>query len=126
VFYLTDLGLRAVECMLDSPTARRLRDEIATLTAAMLRGDNTDVLGELLLCWLFCGIGSSGLNRVIFDLAVHQMMAAATKDGAVAPSARIFRQAMAGQATFKQLYHTTLVAAFLFNLLSETGTYAIH
>ncbi len=125
VFYLTDLGLRTTESLLDSPTAARLRAELTTLTCVMLRADNTDVLGELLLCWLFCGIESIGLNRVIFDLALHQMMAAVTGDGAVAPSAHIFHQARAGEASFKQLYHTTLVGAFLFTLLGNRH-YAIN
>lgn len=125
IFYLTDLGLRAPDTLLDVETAGRLRTELATLTGAMLRADNTDVLGELLLCWLFCGIQRTGLNGVIFAHGLRQMMAAAT-DGAVAPTAAIFRQTRAGEATFKQLYHTTLVGAFLFNLLAENKSYAIN
>ena len=125
IFYLTDLGLRAPDTLLDAETAERLRTELATLTGAMLRADNTDVLGELLLCWLFCGIERTGLNGIIFEHGLRQMMAAVT-DGAVAPTVAIFRQARAGEATFKQLYHTTLVGAFLFNLLSENKSYAIN
>lgn len=126
VFYLTDLGLRPVESLLDAETAGRLRAELSTLTAAILRADNTDVLGELLLCWMFCDIERNSLNQAILDHAIYQMTAAMTKDGAVAPSARIFRQAGEGRATFKQLYHTTLVGAFLFTLLTETDLYAIN
>ena len=125
IFYLTDLGLHQPDTLLDGETAKRLRAELATLTGAMLRADNTDVLGELLLCWLFCGIERTGLNGLIFEHGLQQMMAA-TAEGAVAPTAAIFRQAKAGQATFKQLYHTTLVGAFLFNLLSETESYALN
>jgi hypothetical protein len=126
VFYLTDLGLRPVESLLDAETAGRLRAELSTLTAAILRADNTDVLGELLLCWMFCDVERNSLNQAILDHAIYQMTAAMTKDGAVAPSARIFRQAGEGRATFKQLYHTTLVGAFLFTLLTETDLYAIN
>lgn len=126
VFYLTDLGLRPAERLLDRQTAARLRTELATLTAAILRADNADVLGELLLCWMFCGVERNFLNQAILDHALYQMTAAVTKDGAVAPSAKIFRQASEGQATFKQLYHTTLVGAFLFTLLSETELYVIN
>lgn len=126
VFYLTDLGLRPADQMLDPEIAERLRGELATLTAAMLRADNADVLGELLLCWMFCGIKRNFLNQAILDHAIHQMTAAVTKDGAIAPSATIFRQASEDRATFKQLYHTTLVGAFLFTLLTETDLYAIN
>lgn len=126
VFYLSDLGLRPAESMLDSATAKRLRAELVTLTAAMIRADNTDVLGELLLCWMFCDVERTWLNQAILNQALYQMSAAVTKDGAVAPSAKIFRQAEEGRATFKQLYHTTLVGAFLFKLLAETNRYAIN
>jgi hypothetical protein len=125
VFYLTDVGLRPVEALLDPETIARLRTELATLTAAMLRADNTDVLGELLMCWLFCGVERNGLNGVIFQHGLHQMMAAET-DGGIAPTVNILRQAKAGKATFDQLYHTTLVGAFLFNLLSENKNYALN
>ena len=123
MFYLTDLGLRRPETLLDPETAGRLSAELATLTGAMLRADNTDVLGELLLCWLFCGVERRGLNAVIFQHGLHQMMAVET-DGSIAPTVRILEQARSGKATFGQLYHTTLVGAFLFNLLSEARTYA--
>lgn len=126
VFYITDLGHRPPESLLDSETANRLRAELVTLTAAMIRADNADVLGELLLCWIFCDVERNRLNQAILNHALYQMFAAVTKDGAVAPSATIFRQAKEGRATFKQLYHTTLVGAFLFTLLAETDLYAIN
>jgi hypothetical protein len=123
IFYLTDLGLRDVDELLDEATCDRLRRELSTLTAAMLRADNTDVLGELALCWIFCRVPDNRLNRIIFDEAIHRVMASATKDGAIAPTASIFGQAREAQATFHQLYHTTLVGAFFFTMLSETGRY---
>lgn len=126
IFYLADLGMRNPKELLDAATAARLRSELATLTGAMTRADNTDVLGELLMCWIFCGIEATPLNQIVFDHALHQMMAAVTADGAVAPTASIFHQAKEGKATFKQLYHTTLVGAFLFTLYSETNSYAIN
>jgi hypothetical protein len=126
VFYLTDLGLRDVELVLDRDTAERLRSELATLTAAMLRADNRDVLGELLLCWLFCGVENNPLNRTIFNHALQQMLASVTDAGAVAPTNEIFRQSVSGQASFNKLYHTTLVGAFLFALLSGTHSYAVN
>jgi uncharacterized protein DUF6895 len=126
IFYITDLGLRSAQSMLDSATSTRLLGELPNLTAGMLRADNVDVLGELVLCWLFCGVPNSAVNRVIFDSAFNQVMSAATKDGAVAPTAHISGLARAGQATFQQLYHTTLVGAFLFTLLAETDSYDLN
>ena len=96
VFYLTDLGLQPPEKLLDTGTAARLRDELTTLTAAFLRADNTDVLGELLLCWLFCGVERAGLNRVIFRHGMRQMMAAVV-EGAVAPTAQTLSSGAGGQ-----------------------------
>lgn len=126
VFYLTDLGLRSPDGLLDAPVAARLREELAMLTAAMVRADNTDVLGELMLCWLFCGVEHTPLNRIIFDTALDVMMNAVTAEGAVAPMARIANQARSGKATFDQLYHTTLVGAFLFNLISAKHSYVLN
>jgi hypothetical protein len=124
VFYLADLGMRDPRTLLDGETAARLRAELATLTAAMMRANNTDVLGELLLCWMFCRVEPTPVNRAIFTHALHLMMGAVTADGAVAPTAKIFACAGAGEGTFKQLYHTTLVGALLFTLLTETSLYA--
>lgn len=126
VFYLTDLGLRKLECVLDPETAARLRSELVTFTAAMVRADNTDVLGELMLCWLFCEVESSPFNRLVFNRALQVMLSAITEHGAVAPTAEIFRQAQSGRPSFAKLYHTTLVGAFLFSLLSGSESYALN
>jgi hypothetical protein len=126
VFYLTDLGLRKLECVLDPETAARLRSELVTLTAAMVRADNTDVLGELMLCWLFCDVENNFFNKLVFDRALQVMLSAITEDGAVAPTAEIFRQARSARASFAKLYHTTLVGAFLFSLLSGSESYAVN
>jgi len=124
VFYLTDVGFRSTETLLDPPMNSRLRCELPTLTGAMLRADNTDVLGELLLCWLLCGVELTQLNRLIFRHGLERMMEAATAEGAIAPNARIASEAKGGRATFAQLYHTTLVSAILFNLLDREEVYA--
>ncbi len=126
VFYLSDVGLRSTSTLLNPEMNARLCTELPTLTAAMLRADNADVLGELLLCWLFCRIEPTALNRLIFKAALDQMTAAVTDDGAVAQNLHTLREASAGRGTFQQLYHTTLVAAILFNLMAETDIYAIH
>jgi hypothetical protein len=126
VFYLTDLGLREPEHLLGQSEAERLRQELANLTAAVLRADNTDVLGELMLCWLFCGVPRTALNEMIFDQALRLMVNAVTTEGGVAPTIAISSQARSGTATFSQLYHTTLVGAFLFNLLSAKRSYAVN
>lgn len=126
VFYLTDLGLRKAECIVDSSMAARIRSELVTLTAAMIRADNTDVLGELMLCWLFCDVGTKGVNGLVFDRALQVMLSSVTAQGAVAPTAEAFRQSLSGKASFAKLYHTTLVGAFLFNLLSGSESYALN
>jgi hypothetical protein len=63
---------------------------------------------------------------MIFDQGLNVMMNAMTTEGAVAPTAAIAGQARSGKATFGQLYHTTLVGAFLFNLISARHSYVIN
>jgi hypothetical protein len=123
VFYLTDMGLRDLGCYLSPAVAARLRATLWMLPAMMLRGDNVDVLGELILCWIFCRVDSSPLNDLIFDQALHCVLAFATPDGAVAPTINTYHKAKSGKASFTELYHTTLVAALLLTLLSRKYTY---
>lgn len=125
VFYLSDVGFRSTDTLLTPQANSRLLAELPTITGAMLRADNTDVLGELMLCWLFCGVELTALNRLVFRHALDQMMAAVTTEGAIAPNAHIAEQAKSGRATFAQLYHTTLVGAILFHLLDRNEIYAL-
>jgi hypothetical protein len=124
IFYLTDLGFRDIGHYLESATAARVRSELPALTAIMLRADNVDVLGELLLCWIFCEVKSTRLNDLIFEQALDRMLSSTTPEGAVAPTRKSYQLARSGQATFSHLYHTTLVGAMLFALLSQKDSYA--
>ena len=117
VFYLTDMGLRELEQFLDGDTTVRARSKLVALTAMMLRADNVDVLAELMLCWLFCRIEMSNLHRRIFDQGLVRLFVSATQEGAVAPTSKIHARAKTSQASFDELYHTTLVCALLFSLL---------
>jgi len=119
VMYLTDVGLVPPHGHLDPSVLERLHRELVTLTAMMLRADNTDVLGELLLCWILAGIAPTPFERSIFAAGLRRMFGSTATDGAVAPTSRIKLRADAGEATFAELYHTTLVSAILFSLAAR-------
>ena len=119
VFYLTDFGTRPLETYIDHATASRVRHEIRNLTGVVLRADNIDVLGELLLCWLFCQVPNNDLNLLIFRSALERLLSATTPDGAVAPSRRVYERVRTGQARFEDIYHTTLVCAMAFALVER-------
>jgi hypothetical protein len=123
VFYLTDMGMRDLDCYVTRAMAARLRAALWMLPAMMLRADNVDVLGELLLCWIFCRVDQSPLNDLVFDQAIHRVLAFATPEGAVAPTINSYHRAKSGNASFAELYHTTLVAALLLTLLARKYTY---
>jgi uncharacterized protein DUF6895/helix-turn-helix protein len=119
VFYLTDMGLRDATQFLDAETTTRLKNEIVLLTAVMVRADNANVLGELALCWLLCGIEINELRRTILNQALRRLFASATTEGAIAPTSKALARAKSSQANFSELYHTTLVCAMLFQLLRK-------
>ncbi|MDP9361318.1 MAG: hypothetical protein M3P29_07705 [Acidobacteriota bacterium] len=118
-FYLTSFGTRNLGEVLDDSTAERLRIELAALTAIVLRSDNIDVLGELLLCWLFCDVEDTPLNRLLFRQAFARVMSATMPSGQVVPGLRLLPRAEAGETTFDDVYHTTLVAGMLFALAAK-------
>ncbi len=117
LFYLTDIGQRPLDETLDPSLAGRLRRELVALTAIMIRADNVDVLGELLLNWMFCGLKADALEQKIFDAGVERVLGALTPSGALPSTHRSRRRALAGEAGFHELYHTTLVGALMFSLL---------
>jgi Domain of unknown function (DUF6895) len=116
IFYLTDVGLEPIT--LDAVTLRRLHYELVALTAIMMRADNVDVLAEFLLCWVCCGLTPTGPRAIIFRAGMERIFAAISDEGAVAPTNRIKQRADSGEATFEELYHTTLVAVMLFSLVA--------
>lgn len=124
-FYLSNFGTRDVAEVLDAETTERLRKELVVLTAVVMRSDNIDVLGEFLICWLFCRVPDTKLNRMLFRQAFERVVSATISSGEVVPVLRALPRAQAGQTSFDYSYHTTLVAALLFSLAAkETPAYA--
>jgi hypothetical protein len=123
VFYLTNFGRSQLSGILDHETVIRLKRELVALTAAMLRADNIDVLGELLLCWLFCAIVDTPLHRVVFRESMDRMLSATRPDGQVLPVLKMMPRAQAGETAFEDVYHTTLVGGMLFSLAAQEMPY---
>jgi len=118
LFYLTDLGLRPAAYWSDRLDVSRLQRTLVALIVMMARADHGDVLGELLICWLMCGLVPSTSERVVIDAALASMLSRVTKGGAVPPTSTTYKRLQKGEARFAEVYHTTLVAAILFRLAS--------
>lgn len=124
-FYLSNFGTRDVAEVLDAETTARLRKELPELTALVMRTDNIDVLGEFLVCWIFCGVPDTKLNKLLFRQAFERVVAATLPSGETVAALRALPRAQQGQTTFNDSYHTTLVSAMLFSLAAkETPAYA--
>lgn len=119
IFYLTDLGFKPLSDTLDSITTSRLKRDLIGLTAIMLRNDNCDVLGELILCWIFCGVRPRNREQDLFRICVDRLIAATTDDGCVPFNSRSRERYLAGDSQFKEVYHTTLVVTIVFALVGE-------
>ena len=120
LFYLTDLGQKPLEGVIDAYTHTRLRRELLALTTVMVRADNVDVLGELLINWLFVGVAPKRADKVewaIFNAGLERVLNAVTPSGAVASTRRGYARSREGKTAFHEIYHTTLVAAMLFSLV---------
>ncbi|HYK00236.1 MAG TPA: hypothetical protein VE974_00675 [Thermoanaerobaculia bacterium] len=124
-FYLSNFGTRDVAEVLDAETTRRLHNELVELTGVVMRSDNIDVLGEFLICWIFCRVPDTPLNKMLFRQAFERVVSATISSGETVAALRALPRAQAGQTTFNDSYHTTLVAALLFSLAAkETPAYA--
>ena len=121
VFYLTDIGLQPSARHLDKETDLRLRRELIQLSAMMVRGDNIDVLGELLLCCLMCGMELGGHDGLIFRQALRFLEGWHFSDGSLPPTRAVFEKAKNGSADFASLYHTTLVSVLLYSFLRKAN-----
>lgn len=119
IFYLTDVGHRPLSETIDAKTEPRLRRDLIALTAIMLRADNCDVLGELLLGWRFCRLRAAPHEEEIFQAGVDRIIASMMSDGSVPSTARGRERALAGKASFGELYHTTLVSSLLLSMLER-------
>jgi hypothetical protein len=58
-------------------------------------------------------------ERAVFRAGMERVLATVTPEGAVAPREAVKRRADDGEATFAELYHTTLVGAMLFSLAAR-------
>jgi hypothetical protein len=66
-----------------------------------------------------CGIEIDGLRRTILNQALRRLFISATPEGAIAPTSKALARAKSSQSNFGELYHTTLVCAMLFHLLTK-------
>lgn len=122
IFYLTDMG-QALPAYLGAAELQRLRQACHLLTGMYLRGNDLDLLGELLICLYQLGKPA----RHTAEVAWRRIEQTQDAEGFVpGPYFSRERQAsLSGQArrryTFLQTYHTTLVAmvAGFQTLLSE-------
>lgn len=122
-FYLTNFGRGQLTELLDKETAERFRKDLVALTAVVLRADNIDALGELLICWLFCCVKNTALNRMIFHQALERLLSATTTEGEVFPTLKLLQSTQAGRANFADVYHTTLVCSMLFAMVAKGMPY---
>lgn len=121
IFYVTDVGLEPTASILDAETNRKMRRHLISLTGMMVRGDNTDVLGELLLCCLMCGLDLQGRDGLIFRWALQSLENSYCSDGTLPPTRAVAKRAKEGKATFAELYHTTLVSVLLNSYLTKAN-----
>lgn len=116
IFYLTDMGQRTADDVIQG-SSQRLCELVQKLLGVVLRDKDWDLTAEFLLCWSFLGIP---LNSVMCEVAWQQLVLAQLADGAV-PSPSFDPAAEdqnKGNVTlsetgyrFFNCYHTTLVAA---------------
>ena len=116
IFYLTDLGFRRPDALLERETVARMRRTLIGLTGIMIRSDNRDVLGELLLCWRFCGIVPDAFEKRLYTAGVDQLLLHMNDDGSLPHNAKVKERSASGKARFIELYHTTLVAALFLSI----------
>lgn len=123
VFYLANFGSGDIAELLAPETADKLRRDVVALTVMVLRTDNIDVLGELLLCWLFCRVENTAFHRMIFHQAMERLLSATTARGESFPTVKLLQSTEAGEGKFAEVYHTTLVCGMLFGLAAEEMPY---
>lgn len=119
IFYLTNVGTRSIDEVLDTQTCVRVRKSLITLAVAIARAGNIDVLGELLLCWIWTDVEMTPTNKIIFNQLLNYVTRYQVDGGAIAPNARVYKLAQNSEVTFFDLYHTTLVSAILFTMVTE-------
>ena len=119
LFYLTDMGAIELDPLTSGVADGRLRRTLMVLVAMLLRGDNNDVLGELLICVRICRLSLNGFEQRLCTAAMAKILAGMAPDGCVPSSTRSIERAACGSAKFLEVYHTTLVASILLGLRGE-------
>lgn len=119
VFYLTDLGAVPAPDTLSADERARLHRELIQLTVVFLRGDNLDILGELLMCWLMTGVAATPAHKRIFAAGLQRIAVSQADDGAVPPKLGVRADGMTDATVFSVFYHTTLVVLALGCLLRK-------
>lgn len=113
------MGVHSIDDILDAPTCERMRKSIVSLAVAIARGGNIDVLGELLLCWIWIDAPLTNNNLVIFKQLLTHITHHQVDNGAIAPNMRVFQNASSGHSTVLSLYHTTMVSSVLFHMVED-------
>lgn len=119
LFYLTDMGAIELDPLTSGVADGRLRRTLMVLVAMLLRGDNNDVLGELMICVRICRLSLNGFEQRLCTAAMAKILAGMAPDGCVPSSTRSIERAACGSAKFLEVYHTTLVASILLGLRGE-------
>jgi len=122
LFYLTNFGEVPVGSHVGDEAVARVREHLIALVVIMLRIDNADILGELLICWYFCRFHAqptSATEQLVVSTATERFLAQMAQDGSVPPTWAIREKMNRGTAGFVDVYHTTLVAAILFHLIAK-------
>lgn len=126
LFYLTDMGAIELDRRTLGVVDGRLQRTLMILVTMMLRGDNNDVLGELLICIRICRLPLRGVEQRFCAAAMAKILAGMAPDGCVPSSARSIDRAAGGTAKFLEVYHTTLVVSILLGLRGEWGWTSCH
>ncbi|MDV6316269.1 DUF6895 family protein [Idiomarina sp. HP20-50] len=113
LFYITNMGTRPVTALLKEEVISRIHQVLISLAVSIARADNTDVLGEVLLCWIYTDVAKNERNAMIFDSLLRHILKFQTKRGAIAPNLRTFNRNQGHEENFFDLYHTTLVSTLL-------------
>jgi hypothetical protein len=126
LFYLTDMGAIELDRRTLGVADGRLQRTLMILVTMMLRGDNNDVLGELLICIRICRLPLRVVEQRFCSAAMEKVLAGMAPDGCVPSSARSIERAAGGNAKFLEVYHTTLVVSILLGLGGEQGWASCH
>ncbi|MFT6473031.1 MAG: hypothetical protein ACJAVZ_003553 [Afipia broomeae] len=119
IFYLTDFGFTNIDNVLSGEEIARLRRTLLCLVTVLLRADNRDILGEVLLCWGFCGFVATSYEIPLLRRGMRRITAMCCPSGAVAPTQEAFDDEAREPGQFRKLYHTTLVMTMLFAFWEE-------